>query len=173
MNSFLPIVLGVDSGARQLGVSVFRGEELVYCAVVTIKGSDKTETLLKVQKILKELIVAYGISHVALEKVVFVQQHRSMVKIVFEQIRNFLIAQRRPFSEYKPITVRKAICADEKPTKRNTAIMLARRYKELEHNLNAPNLWQKRYHALLFDAVAVGLVCAREIIDSNIDLKKD
>src|SRR5258708_7683907 len=159
----LPIVLGIDLGARQIGASVFEGEELVFCAIKTIKGANSRETLAKMRRIIRNLIAEYGVTHVALEKIAFIQQHRSFVKIVFEELRDFLSKQKILYSEYNPKTVRQELCENEKPTKRNIALILSQRYYELSPYLSVSKVWQQRYFAQMQDAVAVGLVCAKQI----------
>lgn len=163
MTKSLPIILGIDPGAGQIGVSVFYGEELVFYAVKTFKMRSRKDSLKKLDKIIETLIKTYQIDYVALEKVVFIQQHRSFVKIVFDEIKTHLKKQNVEFSEYNPKSVRQAICGLEKPTKHNTALLLSQKYMELTRYFNVPRLWQKRYYAQLFDAIAVGFVCAEEL----------
>jgi Holliday junction resolvasome RuvABC endonuclease subunit len=156
------MTLGIDPGARQIGVSVFRDKELIFYSVKTFKKQTGEEKLIKLRKIIEKLIADYRIESVALEKVVFVQQHRSFVKIVYDEIRDFLKENNVSFFEYNPKLIRAILCGVEKPTKRNVALLLAQRYGELVRYFNVPRLWQKRYYAQLFDAIAVGLVCAKE-----------
>lgn len=163
MPATLPTVLGIDPGARQIGVSVLRGEELVFYAVKSFKKRNQEETFRKLRKVLGKLIAEYRIECVAIEKIAFVQQDRSFVKNVYQEITNFIKKQNVEFYEYHPKFVRQIVCGAAKPTKRTAALMLSQRYTELVRYFAVPKLWQKRYFALLFDAIAVGLVCAKEI----------
>lgn len=104
----------------------------------------------------------YKVRFVAAEKIVFIQQHRSFVKVVYDHVINSLKEKNIRFKEYNPKFVRQSICRAEKPTKRNAALILAQNYAKLVRYFNVPKLWQKRYYAQLFDTIAVGLVCARE-----------
>lgn len=163
MISSSPVVLGIDPGARQIGVSVTKGERLVFYAVKTFRKGNDGNSLLRLKEIINNLICDYEIKFVAFEKVAFVQQHRSFVKIVSEEIKRVLKEQNVKVFEYNPKQIRQLICGLEKPSKRNTALILSQRYGELVRYFNVPKLWQRRYYALLFGAIAVGLVCAREI----------
>lgn len=163
MSAFQANILGLAVGARQIGVSILKDEELVFYAVKTIKQNSKTETLLRLQKGLTELIDKYDIEAVALEKCVYVQQQNSFVKNVYQMTGDFALKRNIRLFEYHPKLIRQIMCGLEKPTKRNTALILARRYTELARYFNVPKLWQKRYFAQLFDAIAVGLVCAGEL----------
>lgn len=171
MNSSLPIVLGIDPGSRQIGTSVLKGEELIFYGVKTIKGGDKRETLAKMKAIISSLITEYGITYIAVENVTFIQQHRSFVKIVFEELMNFLNTKKIPHSEYNPKIVRQILCETEKRTKRNTFLILAYRYPELSRYLDVSRVWQKRYFSPMLKAVAVGLVCVHEIQKNNTNFR--
>jgi len=166
-----PIVLGIDPGARQIGVAIFCGEELQFYAVKSFKKRSRQETLRKLRKVIEKMISAYRVEVVALEKVVYVQQNKSFVKTVYEEIKDFLEKREILFYEYHPRLIRQVICQNEKPTKRNTALLLSQKYNELVRYFSVPRLWQKRYFALLFDAIAVGLVCAGDLDDKQRQLK--
>lgn len=167
MNTVLPIILGIAAGARRIGVAVFHGTDLIFYGVKTIRDKNDDLTLARTLRILKESLHNFDVTHIALAKIVFVQQHRSFVKIVFDEVRNFLKKEQIPSTEYNPRVVRKAICKIEKPTKANTARIIAERYPELRRFFNVPKIWQKRYYDLLLDAVAVGLVCARDHLSDD------
>lgn len=160
-------ILGIDPGARQIGISVFKDEELIFYAVKSIKKPKREESLIKLKKIIREIIITYQVEAVAIEKIVFVQQHRTFVKIVYDELKDFLKTRNLTLFEYNPKLVRTIICGLQKPTKRNMTLMLSQRYTELARYFNVPRLWQKMYFAQLFDAVAVGLVCAGELKEAR------
>jgi Holliday junction resolvasome RuvABC endonuclease subunit len=160
MISSSPVVLGIDPGARQIGVSVIQGERLILYAVKTFRKGNCENSLLCLREIIKNLVHDYQIEFVALEKVVFVQQHHSFVKIVYEEIKTFLEEQNVKFVEYNPKQIRQAICGLENPSNRNTALILSQKYGELVRYFDVPRLWQRRYYALLFGAIAASLVGA-------------
>jgi Holliday junction resolvasome RuvABC endonuclease subunit len=167
MGITLPTVLGIDPRARQIGLAVLCGEELLFYAVKTFRRKTFKDSLDTLREIIKKLIVEYGVESIAMEKIVFLQQHRSFVKIAADDIKNFIKAENILFYEYNPKQIRLSICGLEKPTNQNTALILSQRYSELVRYFNVPRLWQKRYYALLFGAIAVGLVCAKELSDNR------
>lgn len=154
--------LGLDPGARQIGVAVFVGEELVYYGIKTIRKKTDFDTLRKLRKILSKLIDAYRVEHIAIERAIFVQQQRSFVKTVYEEAVNFVRVTDARLFEYDPKFIRRSICRGQNPTKRNTALRLVQSYTELESYFNVPKVWQRKYFAQMFDAIAVGLVCSRQ-----------
>lgn len=163
MSKIEPNILGLDVGARQIGASVFRGGELVFYKVKSIKKTSGAETLHRLELVLAVLIEKYRIEAVALKKPVYPQQHRSFVKPVYETAKAFIVKNNLRLFEYDPDMIYKIICRSAKPTKAVTASLLSERYAELARYFNVPKLWQKRYYAQLFDAIAAGLVCAREL----------
>lgn len=164
---FAPKILGIDIGARQIGVCVLKGEELVFYAVKSIRQDSASDTLKRLRKVLTALIEKYDIEFVAVEKVVYVQQQKSFVKTVCREAKRIISGKRIKLYEYSPQLIRCIIGGREKPTKRNTALMIARKYNELTYYFNVPKLWQRRYFAPLFDAIAVGLVCAGELMEAK------
>jgi Holliday junction resolvasome RuvABC endonuclease subunit len=165
-------ILGIDPGARQIGIAVMKDDELVFYAVKTFKKGDDEEKLKKLRLIIEKLVTDYRVEYVALEKIVFVQQHRSFVKIVYDKIKEFLKERNIELFEYNPKVIRQIICDAQKPTKRNTALILAQKHAELVKYFNVAKLWQKRYFAQLFDAIAAAQVCAKELRETNPFLSK-
>lgn len=157
-----PTVLGIDPGARQIGVAVFRGDELIFYGLKSIKKKTDADTLRKLRKVLAKMIETYRIEAVAIEKAVFIQQQRSFVKTVYEEAVSYARTQKVFLFEHDPKTIRRTICGIQEPTKRNTALALVQSYPELEQYFTVPKIWQKRYYAQLFDAIAAGLVCTIE-----------
>lgn len=168
MSTFATNILGLDIGARQIGVSVLKDEELVFYTIKSIKRNSKTKTLKQLEKVLTALIEKYDIEVITLKKIVYPQQQNSFVKTVYQTTKNFVLKRNIRLFEYNPKLIRQIICALEKPTKRNTALLLSQRYTELARYSSVPKLWQKRYFAQLFDAIAVGLVCARELRETEL-----
>ena len=160
-------VLGLDVGARQIGVAVLRDEELVFYAVKTIKHNSKAATLRRLQKVLTILVAKYDIEIIALEKIIYPQQQNAFVKIVYEEIIEFGAKKKIRLFEFNPEFTRRTICRNKKPVKRRTALILTQRYTELARYYSVPKPWQKRYFAQLFDAIAVGLVCALKLKAAN------
>ena len=169
-----PTVLGIDPGARQVGVSILHADgELVFFSVKTFKKPTKEESLRKLRKIISKLIIRYRVEAVAVEKIAFVQQRRSFVKDVYEEIIRYARGQENlTLCEYDPKRIRQLICGLEKPTKQNAALLLSQSYPELVRYFSVPRPWQKRYFALLFGAIAVALVCSKEIEKADITEKR-
>ncbi len=154
-----PLILGIDPGSREIGVAVFSGNELLYYAIKSIRRNTREQRLFKLAAVLDRLFVEYEIDCLAVEEPYYVQQRSSFVKKVVETIGIIAKNQGLNVAIYSPTEVRDAICEKPKSTKLLTARRLVEIYPELAPHFNLPRITQKRYYAMLFDAVAVGLVC--------------
>lgn len=160
-------ILGIDVGSRQIGVSIFEGTDIQHYAVKTISGLSDADAILNAKKLIREMIDQYSVHHVAVEKIIFVQQHRSLVKVVYDELVGWLRETGIPYTEYNPKKVRGRICRNRKPTKANTMARLTERYGELDRYFSRPKAWQHRYYSMLLNTVAVGYVCALEVKEAG------
>lgn len=159
-----PVILGIDPGARQIGVAIFNGNELLYYGVKTVKKSGLRKTaFVALEKIITQLMDEYETDCFALEKVVSVQQRNSVVEAVSWQIKAIAQKHHYRFKEYSPSFVRETICGKTKATRDETYRILTDQYPELRRYLSATRIWQKAYFAHLFDAVATAAVGVREL----------
>lgn len=168
-----PIILGIDPGARQIGIAVLRGGELFYYAVKTLKKDkkDNSQSSVSITESLEQIICKaveeFKVDCIALEKVTSAQQRNSFVEVVYRNVKE--IAARRNFKlrEYSPNFVRNSICRQTKATRREAYKILTEKYPELYRYLSATRIWQKAYFAHLFDAIAVALLCSREFEEAQ------
>jgi Holliday junction resolvasome RuvABC endonuclease subunit len=152
-------ILAVDPGRTMLGVAVFEGAFLRYYAVKMLRVPGTPEDVRRAAtRILRALIVSYRPTHMIIEQPLVVQQR---AELLAHAIRALKITARRHgliVSEYAPQTVRRFICTGARPTKREVARRLAKRYPELGRYIAAMSRWTEMYYERMFGAVAVGLV---------------
>lgn len=163
-----PIILGIDPGARHIGVAVLRGSQFLYYGVKTIKKNKLQKSAFEnLEQIITNLMSEYKVDCIALEKVVSVQQRNSFVEVVYWQIK--AIAQKYNFKlrEYSASFVRSSICNKTKGTRQETYRILTEKYPELSRYLSVTRIWQKAYFAHLFDACALALLSVRELEEIN------
>jgi Holliday junction resolvasome RuvABC endonuclease subunit len=163
MNHTFPNILALDIGARQLGAAVFENQKLVSYAVKSIKRPNKTETLEQVEKVLENFLLDYGIEIIALEKLCYVQQQTAFVREVYEGVRKFAREQNVKILELDPLYIRQTVCKTDAATKEMTFEMIASIFPELSKFLSLKKIWHRAYYAYMFTAIAVGLVCLKEI----------
>lgn len=163
MNYKIPNILALDIGARQIGAAVFENHKLVFYAIKSVKRATKAETLKQARKVLERLVFDYGVQIITAEKLIYPQQRISFANSIYEVIKIFAKERNIKFVEFEPLFVRQAICKERMPTKQQTFGIIARLYPELSKFFMANRVWQKMYYAYLFNAIAVGLVCAKEL----------
>ena len=147
-----------------MGVAVLDGSDLIFTTIKTIKvkGLSGAKTLVKLEKIIKDLIVHYAPNVLAVEEPLPIQKKRSpLLNQMFNRIKKIGRAENLEVISSAPNVVRQYICAQEKPTKLKTAFIIATNYyswlyRYYEKDL-AKKWWEEKYWASLFDAVALGL----------------
>lgn len=157
-------VLAIDPGTRHMGVAVLTAPELVYYGVKSFRGERPADALIRATRFsLQELIASHRPAVLAYEKTFYVQAKRSALLHVQEAeiIRVGRLAGLR-VAGYAPTRVRKLLCQDGRATKRDVARILVDRFPELGRYLAAASPRQETYWLNMFDAIAVGVVCAEE-----------
>lgn len=163
MNYTFPTILALDIGARQLGTAIFENQKLISYAVKSIKRQNRIKTLEQVRKVLENFVLDYGVEVIALEKLGYVQQQAAFVKTVYDTVRKFARAKNVRVLEFEPLHIRQTVCKTDAATKEMTFEMVTSIYPELSKFLLLKKIWHKAYYAYMFTAIAVGLVCLREI----------
>jgi Holliday junction resolvasome RuvABC endonuclease subunit len=157
-------ILAIDPGTRKIGVAVLEGKELLYYGVKTIRRPKTPREILEdVATLIKNLTAIYQPHILAIEKMFLVQRSESLLVVVAEEIKATAKKEGLSIYEYMPALVRKRICQRSKATKQETAGFIARRYPELGYLLNWIKFSGPRYYSYVFDAVAVGIICSKEV----------
>ncbi len=151
-------ILAIDPGAREMGLAVLDGNELVHYGVKSLKKF-RPQKILKqsVKEILARLIIEYGVKTLAMENGWFSQNASPLFQAVYDAIKEIAKQKNLKLHTYAPKTIRKLICGDGKTTKKRTAQILANRYPELAIYLQQDYRWKEKYWMHAFDAIAVGL----------------
>lgn len=161
-------ILAIDPGTKEIGVAVLSGVELLYFGVKTIRQRQSNREILRqARKIISRLIADHLPNYLALETASVTQQTSRLWTAVVKEIKSIARAQCLPVFEYTPTLVRKQICQPAKATKRNMAEKLVGRYCELRQYLEERTEWEALYYAHIFDAIALGLMCYRELTEKG------
>lgn len=154
------ITLAIAPGKRHLGVAVFSGADLIYVGIKSIRSQESKERLLEdVAGILKKLFQEFSIGFVAIKAV---SQYQKLSLTLDEIVERINRESRQHGLETAEITleqIKSALCKTGKPTQGKAFETLLAFYPELARYWDRPNKWQNDYYALLFSAVAVGVVC--------------
>jgi len=159
-----PTILAIDPGTKELGVAVLEGDHLVYFGVKTFKHRSPPHVLLAgVSRFIDLLIERYGPECLAIERTFLIHKEAVLLNVVAAEIKSTARERGLVVYEYDPAQIRSALSGQEKATKSVTSRLIADRFPELARYLLQPTRWEALYWAHMFDAVAVGLICLRNI----------
>lgn len=155
-------ILAIDPGTVHMGVAVLEGPNLIHYGVRSFrKHRPAHEFLLATNRVLDALIREYRPAILAYEKTFFAQAKASALLNVQEaEVKRIGARAGLRLVGYSPARVRKLLCRDGRADKRRVAEFLAVRFPELAGYRNAESQRRERYWSNMFDAVAVGAVCA-------------
>jgi crossover junction endodeoxyribonuclease RuvC len=166
-------ILAVDPGTKEIGVAILEGSDLIYYGVKTIHNRSSALTILKqISSLTQSLVASYGPDYLAIEKTFLIQKSAALLNVAAGEIKSVARLCRLPVYEYSPSTVRKFICRNGHAKKREVAQIIAAQYPELSRHLRTLNKWDELYYANIFDAVAVGLTCLKELKLGSSGLEK-
>ena len=152
--------LAIDPGTREMGIAVLEGTKLVYHGVLVIRrGKSPRETLERACKSVARLIEDFRPQVLAIEKT-FVRRnrHTALLNVVADEIVVLAKQSRLQVIGLSPSAVKKGICGDGWASKEEVAKAVLTRFPELKAYLVHERKWKERFHANMFDAVALGVV---------------
>lgn len=161
-------ILAVDPGTREMGVAFLEGERLIYHGVVTIKNNRSPRCkLTEGSEIIQRFLRDFKPDILAVEKT-FVANNRTaaLLNVMADEI--VALGKRRGIKaiSFAPSTIRKHICGNGRAVKSDVAQVVVAKYPELKVYLNQNRKWQEKFHANMFDAVAVGLMAQKDKTNS-------
>lgn len=158
MENNLPIILAINAGTNKIGIAILENKELIFYGIKIIKKQKTSSALLrKTSKIIRDLIIKYQPTHLAIKKVVVMQKSAAMVAVIAEHIKSVASQNGLKVFELAPHTICQLICGAVNATKKDLAINLAIRYPELTYYTTWKNLDDLLYWSRLFDAIAAGV----------------
>ena len=143
-----------------MGVAVLEGSKLLYHGVVVIKrGRSPQETLDRGGKSVTRLIEDFRPDTLVIEKT-FVGRNRNaaLLNVFADEIQALAKKHRLKVLSIAANAMKKAICGNGWATKTEVAKAVIARYPELKAYLVHDRKWKERFHANMFDAVALGMV---------------
>lgn len=163
-------ILSLKPGTKYLAISVLENYDLLCWKNKKIReiGMPASQMLKRLRVVLTELIDFWSPRVIAIEDTVYPQSKKSSIlDIVCKEIKSIGREKKLKVYFYSPLSVRKFICQNERPTKMNTARILATscypwlyRYYEKEES---KSWWEAKYGLRIFDAIAIGIFCLHKL----------
>jgi Holliday junction resolvasome RuvABC endonuclease subunit len=162
MTNHPPTVLAVNPGSRYLGLAVFCGQELIDWGIRVIKKRNPEEKLELAKGIVSRVISQHEVKIIAIKRL-----HPSRTSVNLERLAAALSALASSMGlrvyQYPLEQVEKVICGTEKISKKKLAKTICETYSFLERELEKEMSSRNPYHTRMFEAVALGLTCLREL----------
>lgn len=163
-------ILSIKPGAKYLAIAVLENYDLLYWKNKKIReaGMPASEMLKRLRAVLTELIDFWSVRMIAVEDIVYSQSKKSsLLDVVCKEIKSISREKKLKVDFYSPLSARKFICGNERPTKMNTARILATScypwlYRYYEKEKMKP-WWKAKYGLRIFDAIAVGIFCLHKL----------
>ena len=153
-------ILAIDPGTREMGVAVLDGERLIYAGVKAIpKGHTPHDTLAACREVVLRCLRDFRPATLVVEKT-FIGKNRNaaLLNVLSDEIVALGRRHQGRVVSLAPNTVKKALTGDGSADKAEVARAVVRRFPELKAYLDQNRKWKARFHANMFDAVALGMV---------------
>lgn len=156
-------ILAIDPGTRELGMALLEDEQLIHHAVKRIrKGRSPQETLGRGRKLVARFIRDFRPEVLVVEKTFFARNRNvALLNVFTDEIQALARRKGLRVVSFAPSTVKKYICGDGRASKTEVARAVAARFPELRVYLSQDRKWKTRFHANMFDAVALGMATSQ------------
>jgi len=157
-----PKILAVNPGTRYLGIAVFKGPELLDWRVKVVKGKWSKEKLQKIMMLLYSFIERHEPNVLAIKKL-----HRSRssknLNCLVNRIKQSSRRKGLKVYQYSIKDLEAFFFSEDKANKNKLVETLASKYPFLVHEFKKENANKNSYHIRVFEAVALGAVCSRQL----------
>jgi Holliday junction resolvasome RuvABC endonuclease subunit len=157
-----PRILAVNPGSRYIGIAVFRGFELSDWGVKVVSGKTPSGKLASVRAILRDCVERYDPDVLAIKRLHRSRSSRRLNDLV-KTIKQLCRRRGIKIYQYSIQDVKGALCPPGRANKRKLAEVLAATYPVLAHELQRERQRRNPYHVRMFEAVALGTACYRQI----------
>jgi crossover junction endodeoxyribonuclease RuvC len=153
-------ILAIDPGTREMGVALLEGNTLVYHGVKVIrKGKTPSDTLKRAIAVVERLFDDFQPTVLVVEKAFFARNRNvALLNVLVDEIQARARSRKLRVLAFATSTVRKQLCGNGWATKEDVAKLVAHRFPELKAYLGQNRKWKDRFHANMFDAVALGVM---------------
>lgn len=169
----IPNLVGDCSRNETIRCGGFRGFELVYFAVKTLKHGTSAKHLKKeIIAFWQEIQEFYNPSIMALKEINQYQQTSATLLLIADSLKTQAEKSQVLLFEISLAQIRLLVNGgNRKSTQKRVFQRIAALYPELQQYENRPSKGQKDYYAYIFSSVAVGLVCLNDLAQKKKNLK--
>lgn len=158
-------ILAINPGTRYLGIAIFRGAELRDWRVKVLEGKWSEEKVKKVNRIVLNLIDKYEPDALAIKKLSPCRSSSNLTRLS-AKIKNLARGESLMVYQYTLNDLKSFFSPKDKVSKKKIAEIITKTYPALCHELRKENSNRNSYYIKMFESVALGLVCYRQL-DKN------
>jgi len=155
-------IIGVNPGARYLGIAVFQGPELMDWRIKVLKGKWSKEKMKRATEIISEFIDRYEPDVLAIKKLHPSRRSRNLAQLV-AKIKEFSRRKGLKVFQYSIKDVEEFFIEEDKLNKKNLAEAIVSENPALFHELKKEKAHKNPYYTKVFEAVALALACAQKL----------
>lgn len=159
-----PTVLGINPGAKYLGIAVFHGSELRDWRIKAVNGKWSDAKMVKMHDIITSLIRQHEPQAIAIKKLNPSRSSKQLDRLV-DMITEIAWAEKIEVYKYSIEDMKKYFSREKKLNKKQLAEIIASIYPILFHELNSERNHLNPYHIRMFEAVGLGAMCSCRHID--------
>lgn len=162
---YAPFIIGINPGTSNLGLAILQGNDLRDWRVKVFDGKWSMEKLKKIERVLNIYFDTYHFEVIALKKL---HQNRSSkhLELLVTKICEMAKSRKIRLIQLSNNEIKHSILQNNHGNKKRLSEVIATRfpllYKELEQDQKKP-FWKSLYHARMFEAVALALICYGKI----------
>lgn len=155
-------ILAIDPGTREIGIAVLDTPDLSYHGVEIIScRRSPLRILSSARTVIERLLRDYRPDLVVYEKT-FIRKTRrvALLNVLADEIKRLAEEYGVRVLGIAVSTVRQQLCGNGRATKEEVARVVVSRFPKLRVFLNQDRKWKARFHANMYDAVALGLIAS-------------
>jgi len=155
-------ILGINPGAKSIGIAVFRNADLRDWRIKAIDGKWSDGKLKMIKDVISELIIKHQPGVVALKSLHPSLRSPQLAQLT-DWIKLFSIKKNIQVHEYSLKDLEEFYSPIERINKRQLAELVGIEYPALFHELNRERSHRNKYFIRMFEAVALGAICFHEL----------
>ena len=142
-----------------MGIALLDSRDLIYHGVKIIRHRQSPhENLREARGIVLRMIRDFAPDVLAVEKAFFSNnRNAALLNVLVDEIRAIGRRKKLTVVALAPSTIKKRVCGNGRASKEEVATVVVARYPELKVYLSQDRKWKQRFHANMFDAVALGV----------------
>lgn len=157
-----PRILAINPGSRYIGFAAFRGSELLDWGMRVISAQTPRGAVRVAGQIVKEAIERFQPDTLAVKRLHASRSSASLDRLA-DSIRELSHSRKLEFHQYSITELKNILCSDAEGNKRRLAAEVVATYPVLSHAFQQEMANRNPYYHRMFEAVALGIVCYRQL----------